>query len=331
MSNYFRAPRLTFAREFISHGSRHFYIPACQRQFVWSKQHIHRFFDDIEADMGQRMVQDSGTADTEAVSFIGTLVFFEDKDYKVEVGRLPGGIHAVMDGQQRISLLMMTAVILHDYMRVLRPKVGKDFLHSRYVFVMDDLHRMIESDQVIGDEQYYPLMIRASDDQWSTSRENSRYVSPISHYLSSYGDFSRNDKEGRPFKYDRGASISGMSDEQKAAHLKFAKVAREVRARIERICRGESEFFPDIKQIFNKDSAASEKVLKDILHLHGSVDDFSPDNPKHCEFARAWLLAAYLVNKVYFLSLVARDENYAFEVSDSLNGAGYPVKRRVSA
>ena len=336
MAEYFNPPALKSAIEFIGEG-RHLYIPPYQRPFAWDKEKISRFFDDVREDMVRRMIGEEGDGpDTETVSFIGTLVCFDDRDHKTVhpsvQNMVPPGVHTVVDGQQRLTVLMITAIVLHNYMHIRLRSVGDEgWLQKQCTVMMADLLRMIEADQKVGDHPYYPRMIRAFDDQWSTNADESLYVSPVSYYLSRYGNFIRSSGGGR-FSFDgKDSGDARLTSTQRASRNDFIKSAKEICSIVKKICSGDADessgysgSFPDIKRIFDHENKVGAEVLKVLFNI--SLD--SPPNledEKRREIVRALLLASYLMRRVHFVSLVTKDENYAFDIFDSLNTTGEPL------
>ena len=338
MEEYFHSPELVSAIDFIGGRDRYFYIPAYQRPFAWKRSQIKRLFDDVQDDMTRWMIRDEEEciSDSGGVSFIGTLVCFEDRDHKTVHPRVrnevPRGVHTVVDGQQRLTVLMITAIVLHNYMHIRLRSVGDEgWLQKQCTVMMADLLRMIEADQKVGDHPYYPRMIRAFDDQWSTNADESLYVSPVSYYLSRYGNFIRSSGGGR-FSFDgKDSGDARLTSTQRASRNDFIKSAKEICSIVKKICSGDADessgysgSFPDIKRIFDHENKVGAEVLKVLFNI--SLD--SPPNledEKRREIVRALLLASYLMRRVHFVSLVTKDENYAFDIFDSLNTTGEPL------
>lgn len=338
MSEYFSLPSMSPVFDFIAGRNRSFYIPAYQRPFSWDNSKIKRLFEDIVEDMGNRMIYDTDNgkrADMDTVSFIGTVVCFEDRDYKTihpyVVNQVPQDVHTVIDGQQRLTVLMISAVVLHSYIRERQNKVENEYLREKCVEIMDDLASVTESVRQVGTRRHYPRMIRAFEDQWSTNTDDSIYDSPISYYVSCYGDFCRQDDEKpfRRFTYDGGAGVTNLDNNQQRVHADFKRAVQYIERNIVKdICKGNTDTFsfPNIEDIFGTENEVSKAILKDLFNTTQQPPDIlSTENSKQHEIARALLLSAYLMKKVYFVSLVTKDENYAFDIFDSLNTTGEPL------
>ena len=326
MSKYFQKPDMLPAFNFIGGMGRYFYIPAYQRQFSWSNEKIKRLIEDIAEDMNRRMISTNNrgevTFDGDTVSFIGTVVCFEDTDHKTVhpsvVNKVPKGVNTVIDGQQRLTVFIILSIILHDYIKVRMSDVGAGWLKDQCDAISNNLELMFEQHiPITGVHNYYPRMIRAFSDQWSTDNDK-KYDSPISRYIFHYGNYHRTSTSStgkrEPFNSDEKGVIVDAS---------FHKAIKCVQKKISKMCKGDCGEFPDIKKIFAQSSSAKDDLLKDLFNTNDFPSDaIDPDNQKHWEIARALLISVYLMEKVHFVAMVTKDEDYAFDIFDSLNTTG---------
>jgi len=329
-SRYFDTPRLVSASDFLGggDGEKFFYVPAYQRHFSWSNKKIDRLFEDILEDIGQRLVSNDADSGVDTVSFIGTALCYQNARiadvYPQVRDQVPEIVHTVIDGQQRMTVLIALAIILHDYIRLSEKGQQDSWLQRKCLEKMKVLVRMFRSVNPYGDEPVYPRMIRALDDQWSVDSQK-KYRTPLSNYEYRYGKFllGLNDDEEfkKKFKHDDVKEDPGdLDDRLRDAHGKFRRAVKRIKKWVDEICEGSKEAFPDVQKVFG-----NEELMEGLFNT-SNVDeglfDFA-DNEQH-KTARALLLATYL-NKVCFLSLVTKNERYAFNIFDSLNTTGEPL------
>ena len=86
-----------------------FYIPPYQRGYNWDDTHIDRLFEDFGH--GLRLLLENQNS----ITFLGTLIVI-DKDELPHVNpeTLPNKIRFVIDGQQRLTTILLMNICLHD-------------------------------------------------------------------------------------------------------------------------------------------------------------------------------------------------------------------------
>ncbi len=98
-----------------------FYIPAYQRPYSWDNDHIHRLFDDT----GHGVAELLKSAD--AITFLGTIITIHDTQYTTVdpkvTDQLPPRVMTVIDGQQRLTTLLLLISALHDELTVRHAKL----------------------------------------------------------------------------------------------------------------------------------------------------------------------------------------------------------------
>ena len=330
----FRPPQLLKAYAFIAEAPG-FYIPAYQRHFSWPKENRDRFLEDIAA--GLKRLIDTQVDNEHAVTFIGSMICFNDSKFKtvspIFRNEMPDSVLTVIDGQQRLTILMMVSAALHDYIRRLCEdgsirrlcedgSIGEkltDKARGRNA----ELERIIEVTRPTGDYPHYPRMICFCVDVWSRKGGERRYHSPLSYYISAYGEFARDgNNRVKAYKHNSTPPFS-VTDEQWKAHKNFGKVIGEIHKNVAQICEGKGKDFP------SPDEMLSLGVLSELLaplepdelnELKNLIDTAS--NEKLRQLAVATVLASYVLHKIYFVSLVTTDESCAFDMFESLNTTG---------
>lgn len=318
-------PRIESVQNFISGaaGSRGFYIPPYQRPFSWDDDEIARLFEDVVEGINQ--IANKPERHDAALSFIGTVVCMHDTEFKGVDPKykndVPDQVYVVIDGQQRITVLLAIVAMMHDYMRshVDGIEPGSD-LYNKTKDVIGEIEGMIEIHLRSGEYRHYPRMIRSWDDRWAKTLADKIYKSPISHFIHNYGKFYRaqgNEHKQFPVTSDT-VEIAGIkTEEAKARRSFYKKVDNVIKPQIRKICEGIDQ---DILHAGMKDEA-----LKALLGLQEIKNLFRRDNPKECQIARALALCGYFLKRVQFVTLVTTDEERAFDIFDSLNTTGTPL------
>jgi uncharacterized protein with ParB-like and HNH nuclease domain len=104
-------------RRFLADGRRAFKIPVFQRNYIWGKDECNKLFEDIV-----------DAASKESGHFIGTIVYVTD-----EHSLLPWNEYTIIDGQQRITTVMLLLKAIHDLTDdvALKQEIMDDYLTNK--------------------------------------------------------------------------------------------------------------------------------------------------------------------------------------------------------
>jgi len=193
--------------QYLCENGQGLYVPAYQRQYSWDKAKIERLMEDISH--GFTMLIDH----EDAITFLGTIIAIHDTQYltvnPLVKGDVPAKVMTIIDGQQRLTTLLLINTVLHDAIRS-RAAAIKDsqvlekvWLYEECMKVVGRLADSFEEDKDYGDGpfRYYPRMIRAYEDSWSRKQDKAEYKSPVGRYLHLYGQHCR-DVPDKGFKFD---------------------------------------------------------------------------------------------------------------------------------
>ena len=162
--------------QFLCENGQGFYVPAYQRPYSWKAENVQRLFED--STHGLSMLVDHH----DSITFIGTIIAIHDTNYKTVSPLVrpdvPSKVMTIIDGQQRLSTLLMTYVAMHEEIgkRARIFSKSKDipgvWLFKETRKVLGRLNKMYEEDMTYGDGdfQFYPRMIRAYVDSWSRDK-----------------------------------------------------------------------------------------------------------------------------------------------------------------
>lgn len=312
--------------EYLCENGQGLYIPAYQRQYSWDKDKISRLFEDASHGFDLLVSRD------DAITFLGTIIAIHDTQLltvqPIVRGDTPAKVMTIIDGQQRLTTLLLMNTILHEELRVRSKKFRKSerpedaWLTEESMKVIGRLGKTFEEDMIYGDGelQFYPRMIRSYDDSWSRKKGKARYSSPIGSYLHTYGAFFRKNPE-KGFKYEHSNPSQKFLVENRNYISRLTKIVAKGGANkgekddiefpsLTRICVSEKLQNTLIKSTFPDD-------VKAIL-VGGEEDEFK-------ELARIVLFANFVLDRVAITIVTAKNEDYAFDMFEALNTTGEPL------
>jgi len=339
-------PNLSNIHELLAKPGTCFYIPAFQRAFAWEDDQIERIFEDLVHGIHSVCGEDGANGST--VTFMGTIVCFQDNlPFKLVHpffdNDFPSKIQVVIDGQQRLTMAAMLSIIMHDLLRTTRFKFKKSEDGERPVLeklrlkAIDDLRKLLINEEVSGDQQYYPKIIRGDVDIWSVNPRKCKYLSPVSSLISQYIAFIDQHGEKKKFTYKGNGNFKKMYDlTKKLTHeLVFENRISDQKFELP------FERLPNIIDIFSEKGSV---VLQNLFSITAPSDFFKEardnfeqevdDNKKNIlkkelnnqlGIARALLIYAYFLRRVKLVQIVTTSDEYAYRIFDSLNTTGDPL------
>ena len=299
-----------------------FYIPAYQRPYAWSRDHIQRLFEDLSHGV------DELRSSPNAISFLGTVITIHDTTYAtVEPqvqGQLPARVMTVVDGQQRLTTLLILFVVLHNEITVRHKKLfGKnkegDWENEEDKWLADqseaaslDFARMLEEDRGRGDCRYYPRMTRAYDDRWSQDSTLAKYDSPIAELLAAYGEHQRA-WPGKTYKHHGDGTIT----------TRLNQLTKFLNSNVAASKDREESPFPSTAELIETDSLGRQLC-------QGGVPDqvekrLAPGASDFAELFRILVFARFALTRVAVTLVVVKSEEYAFDMFEALNTTGEPL------
>ncbi len=319
-------PEAKSTREFLIVNGQGCYIPPYQRPYSWDSKDILRLFEDVLNGIHQI----SHYSDT--VSFIGTIIAIHDSEYHtvnpIYHSDVAPRVMTIIDGQQRISTIVMANIVLHEYIHATSKRFNKK-TDSHLVWINDQCIQMLSQlrntyliDQYTGDSnyRYYPRIIRSYKDVWSRKQNLAKYESPIAKLIWNYINFTQTESKGK-FNSDL-----GQHNHYKSVNNAFRLIQKEIR----RICNLRTT--KKDSQNFVKNSEINES-FKGIWgfplppevksFVEESVND--KDHIHFCFLLRLLIFARYLNDRIAMTIVTAKNENDAFDMFDSLNTTGEPL------
>lgn len=315
--------------EYLCEKGQGLYIPAYQRQYSWDKSKVDRLLQDIKS--GYKTL----ISHQDAITFLGTVIAIHDTQYAtvnpVVKPQMPARVMTIIDGQQRLTTLLLVVSVLNEEVRSRYKAVDPNKDHqSQWLFeesmkVCADLAKTFEEDKDYGDSnfRFYPKMIRAYDDSWSRKKDTAKYSSPIGFYLHEYGAHARSNN-GKEFKFD----FSGFgADEKKFKVLTDAHKAIKsfLRAFSKDSIESSSEEIPNALEIAS--SNHFQEMLVNSSFPNEVVDFLRSDKVdlNFLELLQIVLFSNFVLKRVALTIVTAKNEDYAFDMFESLNTTGAPL------
>jgi len=312
--------------EYLCENGQGLYVPAYQRQYSWDKSKIARLFEDVCH--GFTMLIDHD----DSITFLGTIIAIHDTQYltvnPLVKGDVPSRVMTIIDGQQRLTTLLLIITTLHEDIRAraakLRPdgKPDVEWLSEECLKVAGRLAKTFEEDKDYGDLEFrfYPRMIRAYDDSWSRKKDKAQYRSPIGHYLHAYGQHGRASPE-KPFKFEVPA---GDADQFK--HKRLGDGRRTIQLLTRAVSDNDQVTLelPSFDRIL--DSASFQDILVKSDFPQSVRDTVQADgNDGYKQLLRLVLFANFVLDRVALTIVTAKNEDYAFDMFEALNTTGEPL------
>jgi hypothetical protein len=316
-------------KELLSETGLGLYIPPYQRPYGWDAGKVTKMLDDTLHGFGMLSRTD------ESFTFLGTIIAIHDIKYTtvqpIVREEVPAKVLTVIDGQQRLTTLLLITICLHNQIRLRHWKVlkGKSptpddaelfWLHGQTLSMLKDLRTTFVDTQAYGDSPLYPRMIRAFDDQWSRKIALAKYVSPLAYLIHQYLPVI---DEPKPVEY-KPAPRDGAIEGEAAITGRFAELRTSFRKIAEAKSTDELEDLPPLASI------AANKDLQRALLNHEFPPEvtaalIAPPSNEFGELARLLLVSAYLLNRVALTLVKGKNEDYAFSIFESLNTTGEPL------
>jgi hypothetical protein len=344
--------------DFVSKNGRGLYIPPYQRDYAWDKTNVERLIDDTIQGLNALLKRPD-----ESITFLGTIITMNDAKKStispLVKNQVYGQVMTVIDGQQRLTTLMMLCLAM-----LLEVEVQWADLQKMKLTVSDDtkywletrvndyrglLSQMLAERQNNGEAEYrhFPKMIRAFSDTWSYESDKAAYTSPIAWLLFEFVKFREQEEPNwSKFPAQLKKSAEGSANEGERKH--FMNILRVMRARLKTLTADDE--FPDVLAIVRdpakQDTLFDEEFpdsMRDAMEkvLSGSglpMDALGVpiNDADEGEKAKRWwsgasnlvallFFAKFSLERITLVVVTATTEDFAFDVFEALNTTGQPL------
>lgn len=325
-----------------------YYIPSYQRPYAWTRDNVKPLITNMcEGLVSLKEMED-------AITFIGTFIFIHDTEYKTVEPRvrneLPNAVNLVIDGQQRISTIMMLSIVLHEQIETLfTGNISKRFKPDSVIHewvskqrreLCGRLEDMFLLDNRYGAEPYrwYPRIIRAHTDQWGARKDTAKYRSPVASLISQYMINIKKSTSSSPEQAEFDFSIPD-EDLSNNNEMKVFKAAfHVVRTTLRSLANtkntkneDEDEVLPDVREIVS-DRRLSERFFRNevpnevVQALQVSAEGRKGKEASDLQaLVRLFMICRYFLERLAVTEVIVSREEYAFDMFEALNTTGAPL------
>lgn len=343
-------------QELLSDTGLGLYIPSYQRPYSWDKNKVSRLIEDLGHGVKTLLKHD------DSFTFLGTVITIHDTNnvtvQPIVKEDVPSKVLTVIDGQQRMTTLLILCLALHNQIQFFRKtflrkmkqiektlseegenlsiNFGEEFtdeirdkleayewLDGQVSAVLDLLSKTFYEKQSYGKCPLYPRMIRSLDDQWSKNDKNKKYDSPVANLIFNYicliNEADYAVTEYKPVK--REGNIEG----EDAVIDRFLQLSRLIASLTgKKAANSEMEEVPSIKEIYEseqfQESLLGHSIQKRFLEcLHNEEKAVFDD------MLVLVLYSNYVLKRVVLTVVQGKNEDYAFTIFESLNTTGEPL------
>lgn len=317
--------------DFLNQSGQGLYIPLYQRDYSWDSDNIEQLLEDLTRGI-QRIASREVTDDNKEIRFLGTIITVVEPNrnhiYPVEIQAVPSRIEKLIDGQQRVSTIALMATLLTKRLTEIKNKVKSN--NSIYeqvneicsIWIDQKLLPVFSFDLGRGTPRLKPKIIRGAKDYWTRANDvDDAYRSELSnylgHFIKAYSDKTSfpclsKEKYGNTLLYQNGRRIESWlkkvvsvahednNDEFATAENILENFSQDLLWEFER---------PDLVQIIKSKDFTDKKTNSYIL----------------CELVQTLSVCHYLLDRCCFTIIQPTDDDWAFDMFQSLNATGTPL------
>jgi hypothetical protein len=319
--------------ELLSDNGLGLYLPPYQRPYGWGKGKVAKLLDDTVH--GLRNLDEA----PDSFTFLGTIITIHDVNHvtmdPIVKPEVPGKVLTVIDGQQRLSSLLLLLVSVHNLIRqqswkVFRGKApdssdaARVALYSETTSILQMLGTAFYERKNYGTTPIYPRLIRAFFDQWSRNEKDKLYESPIAHLVYSYSVMAEEEAlSAKPTDF-RPKARSHVGEGEEDLVRRFSEIRICLSKLAQRKTVEDLEDLPPLLDLASK--IESQRALfnheldLELCKWLGGLED-EPE----AVLMRLVMFAAYVLNRIALTVVQGKDEDYAFTIFESLNTTGEPL------
>ncbi len=317
--------------DFLNQSGQGLYIPLYQRDYSWDTDNIEQLLEDLSRGI-QRIALGEVTDDSKEIRFLGTIITVVESNrnniYPVEIQAVPPRIEKLIDGQQRVSTIALMATLLVKRLTEIKSKVKPtNEIYEQLIEICDTwidqkLCKVFSFDLGRGKPSLKPKIVRGAKDYWTRENsENDAYKSELANYL---GRFIKAycDKTSFPCLTKEGSKNSLLYQNGRRIEAwlkKTVAVAHE----------GNSDDFASAENILNKFSQDQlwdydrPELVEIVLQL--DYNNKKGNSYILSELVQTLAVCHYLLDRCCFTIIQPTDDDWAFDMFQSLNATGTPL------
>lgn len=318
--------------DFLNQSGQGLYIPLYQRDYSWDSDNIDQLLEDLSRGI-QRIASGEVTDDAKEIRFLGTIITVvepnRDHIYPVEIQAVPSRIERLIDGQQRVSTIALMATILTKRLQEIRNKIKvNNPIYEQVKEICDiwmdqRLLKVFSFDLGRGKPKLKPKIIRGAKDYWTKEDEvDKAYKSELANYL---GHFIK--------AYDEKTVLPSLTKEKYGNSLLYQnskRIDNWLKRAVSTAHEGNSEDeFATAEEILNHFTQEQiwEFEREDLVAIVRQKDYSSKKTDSYVlsELVQVLSVCHYLLDRCCFTIIQPTDEDWAFDMFQSLNATGTPL------
>lgn len=319
--------------DFLNQSGQGLYIPLYQRDYSWDSDNIEQLLEDLTRGI-QRIASGEVSDDNKEIRFLGTIITVVEPNrnhiYPVDIQALPSRIEKLIDGQQRISTIALMATLLTKRLTEIKNKVKPNNpIYEQIneicekIWIKKKLSPIFSFDLGRGTPTLKPKIIRGTKDYWTRAEDvDIAYKSELSnylgHFIKAYSDKTSypcltKEKYGNTLLYQNGRRIESwlkktVSTAHKEQNDDDFSTAEEILSHFSQDHLWEFER-PDLVEIIKEKN----------------FDDIKSNSYILCELVQTLSVCHYLLDRCCFTIIQPTDDDWAFDMFQSLNATGTPL------
>ena len=328
----FRTTAETFST-LMRQGNKFFYIPAYQREYNWKDDKVQRLVEGAVRSLTELK------RNSNSFNFLGTIITVRDQEHKTvdEKHRpsLPANVLLLIDGQQRMTTLVLLVIALHNRLRKTyerqrnieeSKKTNLDkFIETENASTLNQIQDLVIHKEFIPPNDHIPFvrMIRAFEDSWSHNPTENIYESPIANLVYRYGitndgfDLSKSPKIFTPAAYPSPSN-------RNTCRARFLEIIKLLKGLHEDGIGEERLKLPTVKILTNSPNVLRELLpnISDDQKL--AISELNDESELNQEISDL-LFTRFVLHRIVLTVVAVQDDENAFDVFDALNTTGQPL------
>lgn len=324
--------------DFLNQAGQGLYIPLYQREYSWDSDNIEQLIEDLTRGI-QRIAMGEVSDDGKEIRFLGTIITVIEANknniYPVDPQAVPSRIEKLIDGQQRVSTIALIATILVKRLYEIRNKIKEtnpiyDQVSEICEGWIEKLANVFSFDLQRGKPRLKPKIVRGAKDYWTRDKDvDTAYTSELSnylgHFIKAYDDIRTN--PGAP------VILPSLSKDKYGDTLLY-KNGKRVESWLKKVVATAHEgndtddFAPAINIIanFSQDQLwdFDRQDLVDIIKMQDYTNKRT-DSYVLSELVQTLAVCHYLLERCCFTIIQPTDDDWAFDMFQSLNATGTPL------
>lgn len=316
--------------DFLNQSGQGLYIPLYQREYSWDSDNIEQLLEDLARGI-QRIALNEVNDDTKEIRFLGTIITVVESNrnniYPVDIQAVPSRIEKLIDGQQRVSTIALIATLLVKRLAEIKKKIkSSNPIHEQVNEICDawfqKLSTLFSFDLGRGTPRLKPKIIRGAKDFWTRDKDvDEAYHSELSNYLGHFINAYVNnsafpclskDKYGDSLLYKNGRKIELWL--KKTVATAHEEQSDEFASATDILRHFQQE------QLWDYDRQELIKMVND-----DNITDKKSDSYILCELVQTLAVCHYLLDRCCFTIIQPTDDDWAFDMFQSLNATGTPL------